>query len=135
MARKTKADRIAEIDLEIEQLTNQRKQLEAQERERARKERTNRLCKRGGLLESMLPDTIKLTDKQFQTFFEKTLLTDFTRRTLAAIGAENAAPAAGAQTDTETPTADQPAVKPTGAAQNSGATVVTSGAQASNHAG
>jgi hypothetical protein len=125
MARKTKADRIAEIDLEIEQLTNQRKQLEAQERERARKERTNRLCKRGGLLESMLPDTIKLTDEQFQTFFEKTLLTDFTRRTLAAIGAENAAPTAEAQGDTETQTADLPAEKPTGAAQNGVATSVT----------
>jgi hypothetical protein len=135
MARKTKADRIAEIDLEIEQLTNQRKQLEAQERERARKERTNRLCKRGGLLESMLPDTIKLTDEQFQTFFEKTLLTDFTRRTLAAIGVENAAPAADTQTETETPTADRHAEKPTGAAQNGGATSVTSGAKANNHAG
>ena len=135
MARKTKADRIAEIDLEIEQLTNQRKQLEAQERKRARKERTSRLCKCGGLLESMLPDTIKLTDEQFQTFFEKTLLTDFTRRTLVAIGAENAAPAAEAQTDTKTPTADRPAEKPTGAAQNGGTVSVTSGAKVSNHVG
>ena len=34
---------------------------------RERKDRTNRLCKRMGLFEKLLPDTIPLTEEQFQT--------------------------------------------------------------------
>ena len=44
------------------------KQLEKQQAERERKDRNHRLCKRHGFLESILPDTINLTDEQFQAF-------------------------------------------------------------------
>ena len=77
---KTKIEKIRGIEEQIQQLENERKRLLQQHKEQERKARTNRLCKRGGLLEKMLPDTITLTDEQFQTFMEKTMLTPFTRR-------------------------------------------------------
>lgn len=65
----------------IEGITEQIEQLIQKQKEQDRKDRTKRLCKRAGLLESLLPDTISLTDEQFKSFLEKTLLNDFTRRT------------------------------------------------------
>lgn len=35
-----------------------------------------------GLFESLLPDTIPLTDEQFETFLKKTILTETSRRIL-----------------------------------------------------
>ncbi len=68
---KTKLEKIAGIEETMRQLENQRKQLLQQYKEQERKERTHRLCKRGGLLESIMPDTVTLTDEQFRTFLEK----------------------------------------------------------------
>ena len=88
---KTKLDKIASIDEEMKQLAVQRTKLMQSHREQERKDRTRRLCQRGGLLEKMLPDTISLTDEQFQSFLEKTVANDFGRRTLDKITAQNAA--------------------------------------------
>ena len=44
------------------------KQLEKKLTEKTRKDRNHHLCKRHGYLESILPDTINLTDEQYQTF-------------------------------------------------------------------
>lgn len=41
-----------------------------------------------GLFESMLPDTIPLTEEQFKTFLEKTVATDQSRRLLAELTAQ-----------------------------------------------
>ena len=65
---KTKAEKIAAIELQMTQLENQRKKLIQEKKQQERKDRTKRLCKRMGLFESMLPDTIPLTDEQFQIF-------------------------------------------------------------------
>ena len=81
----TKLEKISNIENEIRQLENQRKQLLQQQKEQERKDRTHRLCKRGGLLESMLPDTISLTDEQFQVFLKKTVANDYGRRMLAKL--------------------------------------------------
>ena len=91
---KTIIEKIANIEEQIAQYENQKKQLLQQHKEQERKDRTKRLCKRAGLLESLLPDTIPLSDEQFKTFMEKTMLTDFTRRILDGLTAQNAAAAA-----------------------------------------
>ena len=52
---KTRLERIANIDDVIRQLKNRQKELQQQQNEQERKARTNRLCKRGGLCESLLP--------------------------------------------------------------------------------
>jgi len=96
----TKIEKIAGIEEQIQQLENQKKRLIQAQKEQDRKDRTRRLCKRAGLLESLLPDTIPLSDEQFKSFLEKTLLTDFTRRTLDTIAAQNTATAAPRPTET-----------------------------------
>jgi len=97
---KTRAEKIESIENEMRQLENKRKQLLQAQKEQERKDRTRRLCKRMGLFESMLPDTITLTDEQFQTFLEKTVANDYGRRTLAAITAQTAAAAVPQATGT-----------------------------------
>lgn len=90
---KTKAEKIADIELQLEQLENQRKKLVQEQKIQERKDRTKRLCKRMGLFESMLPDTIPLTDEQFKIFLEKTVATEYGRRILDGLIAQNAAAA------------------------------------------
>ena len=63
-----------------------------------------------GLFERLLPDTIPLTEEQFKTFLEQTVLTEHSRRILDGLTAQNAAtaPAQGAETagkDNAQPTA------------------------------
>lgn len=88
---KTKAEKIADIELQLVQLENQRKKLVQEQKAQERKDRTKRLCKRMGLFESMLPDTIPLTDEQFQIFREKTVASEYGRRILDGLTAQNAA--------------------------------------------
>ena len=90
----SKVEKIAIIEQEIKQLKERQKQLQQQHNLQERKDRTKRLCKRAGLLESMLPDTIPLTDEQFKIFLEKTVNTENSRRILNELTAQTAATAA-----------------------------------------
>ena len=47
-----------------------------------------KLCKRMGLFESMLPESISLTDEQFQIFLEKTIAAEHSRRILDGLTAQ-----------------------------------------------
>ena len=87
---KTRVERIANIDDVIAQLKNRQKQLQQQQNAQERKARTNRLCRRGGLWESLLPDTITLTDEQFKVFLEKTMLTGYAEKVLNGLKEQNA---------------------------------------------
>jgi len=98
---KTKLEKIADIELQMSQLDNQRKQLIQKQKEQERKDRTRRLCKRAGLLESMLPDTISLTDEHFKIFLEKTILTEHSRRILDGFKAMDTDTTAAKSTHTE----------------------------------
>ena len=91
---KSKIEKISSIEEEIQQLENRRRQLLQEQKAQERKDRTKRLCKRMGLFESMLPDTISLTDEQFQIFLDKTVATEQSRRLLDGLTAQNAATAA-----------------------------------------
>lgn len=84
---KTKIEKIAGIEEEIRQLENKRRQLVQAQKAQERKDRTKRLCKRMGLFESLLPESISLTDEQFQIFLEKTVLTEQSRRILDGLTA------------------------------------------------
>ena len=97
---KTKAEKITSIEEEIRQLENRRRQLVQEQKAQERKDRTKRLCRRMGLFESLVPDTIPLTEEQFKTFVEQTIATDHSRRILDGLTAQNAAtaPAQGAET-------------------------------------
>ena len=91
---KTRTEKIDSLLIEIEQLENKRKQLMQEQKQQERKDRTKRLCRRAGLLESLLPDTIPLTEEQFKIFLDKTILTDQSRRLLDEMTTQNAATAA-----------------------------------------
>ena len=107
---KTTAEKIAEQRTRMEQIQNEINRLLRLEKEEARKARNHRISKRGAHLESLLPDTIMLSDKRFFSFLEKTVANDFGRRTLATLVAEqerdNAADSASATArENKTPTA------------------------------
>jgi hypothetical protein len=90
MARQTRSEKITGIDNEIAQLLAQKKALLQEQKAEERKARTNRLCKRAGHLESLLPDTIALTDARFNLFLSKTMVTDFAKRELRKLLDEQA---------------------------------------------
>ena len=118
---KTKIEKIASIEEEIKQLENKRKRLMQEQKEQERKDRTNRLCKRMGLFEKLLPDTIPLTEGQFKTFLEKTVLTEYSRRVLDGLTAQDAAPAPTQGAATAAQGNALPVAKPAHTAQESGA--------------
>lgn len=87
----SRIEKIASIEEEIRQLKERQKLLKQQHNLQERKDRTKRLCKRMGLFESMLPETITLTDEQFKSFLEQTAATEHSRRILDELTARNAA--------------------------------------------
>ena len=97
---KTRAEKITSIEEEIRQLENRRRQLVQEQKAQERKDRTKRLCRRMGLFESLVPDSIPLTEEQFKTFLETTVCADHARRILDGLTAQNApaAPAQGSET-------------------------------------
>ena len=70
---KTKLEKIAALDTEIQQLENRRKQLLQQQKEQDRKARTKRLIERGAILESLIPNAAMLTNEQIKVFLEQTV--------------------------------------------------------------
>lgn len=88
---KTKAEKIADIEMQMTQLENQRKKLIQEQKQQERADRKKRLCKHMGLFESLLPETIQLTDEQFKTFLEQTVATEHGHRLLVELTAQNAA--------------------------------------------
>jgi hypothetical protein len=83
MARLTRTEKLAQIAEQQAKLDAEKKALLAEIRESDRKERTNRLCKRHGLLESLLPDTIRLNDRYYNEYIKKVALTDAAKKILA----------------------------------------------------
>jgi len=96
MAERTKLQlQIEASEKKIQEEQRRLKLLEKKQTERDRKDRNHRLCKRHGYLESILPDTINLTDEQFQDFVKQHIankhgiaaLATFTRQTPDVISA------------------------------------------------
>ena len=87
---KTKAEKIADIEMQMAQLENQRKKLIQQQKQQERTDRKKRHCKRMGLFENLLPGTVQLTDEQFKVFLEQTVATEQGRSLLDGLAAQNA---------------------------------------------
>ena len=103
------------------QLENKKKRLIQEQKEQERKDRTNRLCKRMGLFEKLLPDSITLTEEQFKTFLEQTAAAGHGRRLLAEMTAQNAARAAAEGAGTAAQGNTRPTAKPAHTEQEDGA--------------
>ncbi len=102
------------------QLENKKKRLIQEQKEQERKDRTNRLCKRMGLFEKLLPDSITLTKEQFKTFLEQTAAAGHGRRLLAEMTAQNAAAASAQGAEPVGRGNTQPAAKTAQTAQEDG---------------
>ena len=103
---KTKLEKIASYDEQIEQIKKRQQLLRQQHNKQERKDRTKRLCSRHGLLEKMLPEIITVTDEQYQAFLEKAVTNNYGRDILNKIIAQTAAtpkakPAANEQENDE----------------------------------
>jgi len=106
-------ERIESAKTEIKQRESRLKALLQKQKTKERKERTHRLCQRGGFLECILPDTIPLSLEQFRGFLEKTLLTDYAQRKLREMQAQNSTPSTlSANGDPAKPHDGIPAPKP-----------------------
>jgi len=86
---KSKIEKITNIGEQIQQLENQRKRLIQEQKEQDRKDRTKRLCKRMGLFESLLPDSIQLSEEDFRTFLEKIILSEAAEKLLSELAAQS----------------------------------------------
>ena len=82
---KTTNEKITSYDDKIKQYQNKKKKLIQKNKADERKERDRRLYKRAALLESMLPETIELTDEHFEAFLKITTANDFGRDKLRQI--------------------------------------------------
>ena len=128
--RKTLDERIEAAKAEKQQAEARIKELLQQQKAQARKDRNHRLCKRGGQVEKLLPSLAELTEEQFETFVQKTLLTGFAEKILRGLAPTEPADRSGcadtAQGGTDpakTPaaperTAPEPAPKTPAATQN-----------------
>jgi len=88
--------KIEKAQAEMKQKENYLKELKQKQKDAEKKQRNHRLCKRMGMFESIMPDTITLTDDQFYSFLEKAVANDYGKRTLATIksqGEKSQAPA------------------------------------------
>ena len=100
---KTRLEKVSGIDEQIAKLKNQRKLEMQKHNAEERKIRDRRLYRRAGLFESLLPETINLTDEQFNTFLRRTVANNFGRDRLAQIIAEGETTDAPAPAETQKP--------------------------------
>jgi hypothetical protein len=64
-------EQVQSVRDKIQELQNREKQLLNQQREADRKARTKRLIERGAIMESVLPNSIALTNDQFKALLEE----------------------------------------------------------------
>ena len=86
--RKTLDERIEAARVEKQQAEARIKELLNQQKVQERKDRNHRLCKRGGQVEKLLPGLAELTEEQFETFVQKTLLTGFAEKVLRGLSSD-----------------------------------------------
>ena len=83
--RKTTAERIEAAKIEKAQADARIKILLQQQKKEERKARNHRLCERGGIVEKLLPDLVRLDKEQFDTFVQKTLLSGYAEKVLRGL--------------------------------------------------
>lgn len=124
--RKTTAQKLEDAKLEKQQAEARIKKLRREQKAADRKARDNRIYKRGGLIESLMPDTKKLTEEQFHSFMHMTIANKFGKDKLAQLIAEGEKKAAS-----QNPTQDKPAEQQHEADKSHGSTAQEQTAQAS----
>lgn len=104
--RRSITDRVSAKREQIEQMKNDLKRLEQEEKNAERKARTKRLCGRAGFLESILPETIGLTDENFKTFVKNHIANGYGKSAIKKLMANQSK-----EDDTENAAESAPSVK------------------------
>ena len=125
--RKPLEEQIKDAQADIDKKRERINKLISKQRKKERNERTNRLCTRAGLLESMLPDTKKLTDEEFGVFLKRTTANDFGRRILKEMLPPEVKKPDETEGNTANVKADDAVSENTQTAQNGGAIAVDNG--------
>ena len=96
--------KLEKLNLELEKsekklrkAINDEKALQHQLKQLTRKERTHRLCTRGGMLESYLPHPEAIMDEQVSLFLKLLFHKDSTRQLMEKVFAENSTAKEGAE--------------------------------------
>jgi hypothetical protein len=82
---KTRLEKIASYEEKITQIKNRQKLEKQKHGKELRAARTRRLCSRHGLLESMMPEIIDITEEQYKTFLERAVANNYGRDILHKI--------------------------------------------------
>ena len=100
-------DKIATIEEQIAKLQAQAKNEMQKHRDEERKARTKRLCSRMGLIEKLLPETIALSDEQFEKLVFRTIASDLGKKIIGELSgnATKSDPKPSADADTKNQTA------------------------------
>ena len=88
--RRTRTERISAKRATLIQMQNELKKLEKEEKDAERRARTKRLCRRAGFIESLMPDTITLSDDRFDRFVKKHFANSYGVKILNELVAEQA---------------------------------------------
>jgi hypothetical protein len=80
--RRTTQEQLDAARKSVEEKQERIKDLLKRQKKEERRERTHRLCERGGIVEKLIPNLIKLTSEQFETFVAETLLTGYAAKVL-----------------------------------------------------
>ena len=102
---KSTQEKIEALQQEILKKQREEKQLKKKYGEEQRKARNHRLCKRHGLFEKVLPESIDLTEEQFETFLKQHIANEHGRRFLVKITAQNSQDKAPTKTESTQQTA------------------------------
>ena len=86
--RRTLEEQIELAQEEIKKKETRIKELLQRQRSKADKDRTHRLCRRGGLVEKLLPGLAVITDEQFETFVERFLLSGDAEKAIEGMAAQ-----------------------------------------------
>jgi hypothetical protein len=89
---KTRTEKIANYDEQIAKLQDQRREEIQKRQQEERKAKENRYKKRHKLLEDALPETINMTDEQYNTFISRAIANDTVRKIIANILTQSVKP-------------------------------------------
>jgi hypothetical protein len=89
---KTRTEKIANYDEQIAKLQDQRREEIQKRQQEERKAKENRYKKRHKLLEDALPETINMTDEQYNTFISRAVANDTVRKIIANILTQSVKP-------------------------------------------
>ena len=86
-----KLARLLNLDEQMQKLAEQRRLAAQDYKEYEQKARLRRIYKRGAFIESILPETVELTDAQVKTLLEQTLQSGYARKRIEEMMSEKPA--------------------------------------------